>query len=571
MRVLVLGAMLAFAANAAAVERVLEFHSDIRIEANGELVVTERIAVAAEGREIRRGILRDFPTDYRDRAGSLVRVPFSVVQVLRDGRPERYGLEQLSNGTRIRIGDANVFLSRGRHEYQITYRTGRQIGFFADHDELYWNVNGNGWTFPFDALSASVSLPASVPAASIKAEAYTGPFGARGRDYNAGVEDGRALFAATRPLARGEGMTIVVSFPKGIVHRPTARERLSWFLHDNRAAAAGGIGFLVLLAFLWWRWNLVGRDPREGPKFPRYEAPPGVGAAGARYIDKMGFDDRCIAALLLGLGQRGVIKINKSAGAYGLERSDATVPWLPGEKPVLDHLLPAANTRTTIDKTYDPNVLAARKAAESAITAYFGERLFSKNYGSLFMGWAIAIGVILAMLHYVAPLPHMVIVGAAMLVVLTLFKRWLPAYSVEGRRMEDAIVGLRQYLSIAEADDLKRLKAPPQTKEEFAKFLPYAVALDVEKTWADRFAKTLGAAAIAAAVADYYSSSDSSGYFGGGSGSFASGLSSLGETISSAAVPPGSSSGSSDGGGSSGGGGGGSSGGGGGGGGGSGW
>jgi predicted membrane protein DUF2207 len=165
----------------------------------------------------------------------------------------------------------------------------------------------------------------------------------------------------------------------------------------------------------------------------------------------------------------------------------------------------------------------------------------------------------------------MVIVGAAMLVVLWLFKRWLPAYSVEGRRMEDAIVGLRQYLSVAEADDLKRLKAPPQTKEEFAKFLPYAVALDVEKTWADRFAKTLGAAAIAAAVADYYSSNDSGGYFGGGSGSFASGLSSLGETISSAAIPPGSSSGSSDSGGGGSSGSGGSSGGGGGGGGGSGW
>jgi uncharacterized membrane protein YgcG len=571
--VLVLAAALAFAEHAVAVERVLDFHSEIRIEASGELVVTERIAVQAEGREIRRGILRDFPTDYRDRAGSLVRVPFSVVQVLRDGRPEPYGLEQLSNGTRIRIGSGNVFLSRGRHEYHITYRTGRQVGFFADHDELYWNVNGNGWTFSFDAISARVTLPAQTPADRIKAEAYTGPFGARGRDYTTRVEDGGASLAATRALARGEGLTIVVSFPKGIVHQPTARERLSWFLHDNRAAAAGGIGFLVLLAFLWWRWNLVGRDPREGPKFPRYEAPSGVGPAGARYIDKMGFDDRCIAALLLGLGQRGVIKIQKSAGAYALERSAAAVAsWLPGEKPVLDHLLPRPDTRTTIGRTYDPTVLAARKAAESAITAHFGEKLFSKNYGSLFTGLVIAIGVILVMLHYVAPLSHMVIAGVAMLVVLWLFKRWLPAYSVEGRRMEDAIVGLRQYLSVAEADDLKRLKAPPQTKEEFAKFLPYAVALDVEKTWADRFAKTLGAAAIAAAVADYYSSSDSGGYFGDGSGSFASGLSSLGETISSAAVPPGSSSGSSGGGG---GGGssdsGGSSGGGGGGGGGSGW
>jgi len=567
-RSLVLGAALAFAANASAIERVLEFNSDIRIEANGELVVTERIAVEAEGREIKRGILRDFPTDYRDRAGSLVRVPFSVLRVSRDGRPEPYALEQLSNGTRIRIGSGNVFLSRGRHEYEITYRTGRQIGFFADHDELYWNVNGNGWTFAFDALSASVMLPVQVPAASVKAEAYTGGFGARGRDYSASIEDGRALFAATRPLARGEGMTIVVSFPRGVVHAPTRGERLSWFLHDNRDATAGVVGFAVLLAFLWWRWSLVGRDPRAGPKFPRYEAPAGVGPAGARYIDRMGFDDRCFAALLLGLGERRVIKISQSAHNYGLERGAQTAQWLPGESALLANLLPQPNTRAAIGRTYDPAVLAARNAVETAITMHFEGKLFSKNRGSLFMGFLIAGIVILIMLHYVAPLPHLAVAGAAMLIVLWLFKRWLPAYSVEGRRMEDAIVGLRQYLSVAEADDLKRLKAPPQTKEEFAKFLPYAVALDVEKTWADRFAKTLGAAAIAAAVADYYSSSNSGLFDRDGVHGFTDGLSSMGQTISSASTAPGSSSGSSGGGGSDSGG---SSGGGGGGGGGSGW
>jgi len=154
----------------------------------------------------------------------------------------------------------------------------------------------------------------------------------------------------------------------------------------------------------------------------------------------------------------------------------------------------------------------------------------------------------------------------AMVAILFLFKQWLPAYSVEGRKLEDAIVGLRQYLSIAEADELKRYKAPPQTAEEFAKFLPYAVALDVEKTWADRFAVTLGAAAVSAAVSSYYSSDRGGGLFDrDGIHGFTSSLSGLGDTVSSAATAPGSSSGSSSGGG------GGSSGGGGGGGGGSGW
>src|SRR6185503_15788921 len=346
--------------------------------------------------------------------------------------------------------------------------------------------------------------------------------GARGRDYRAEIAEGGAAFTSTRGFAPGEGMTIVLSFPKGIVHEPGRIERLSRFLHDNRGAFAGGVGFLVLLAFLWWRWTLVGRDPREGPKFPRYEAPPGVGPAGARYVHRMGFDDRCFAAALLGLGERGIVAIRQSRAAYGLERKGTAAAWLPGEKPLVDSLLPQPGTRTTIGKTYDPLVESAYRHVAQELTAHFGERLFSKNHGSLLAGSLIAALVVGAMMLLLAPVSHIVAAIAVMLVTLFLFARWLPAYSVDGRKLEDHIVGLRQYLSVAEADELRRMKAPPQTPEEFAKFLPYAVALDVEKTWADRFASTLGAAAVTAAVASYYSS-DSGGLFDrGGIGGFTS-------------------------------------------------
>jgi len=553
----------AIALDVNAAERVLDFQSSVSVQQNGELIVTERIMVQAEGREIRRGILRDFPTEYRDRAGNKVHIPFAVLRVLRDGQAEAFRVEPLSNGARIRIGDPNVMLSVGHHLYEVTYHAGRQIGFFADHDELYWNVNGNGWTFAFYRISAEVTLP--LPA-TVQVEAYTGRFGERGRDYTSEIFQNGAYFAATRMLAPGEGLTVVVSFPKGIVHEPTRGERARWFLQDNRGAAWGVVGILFLVAFLWWRWWLVGRDPNAGPRFPRYDAPPGVGPAGARYVHKMGFDDRCFAAALLGLGERKVLKIRSGVNGYGLERGDKSPEsWLPGEKVLLGHLLPQANTRATISKTYDPIVASTRKALQQDIVAHFGERLFSKNRGSFALGVLIAIAVVFLMVVQLAPLPQIFVAAGVMIVILGLFRWLLPAYSVEGRKLEDAIVGLRQYLSIAEADELRRYKAPPQTAEEFAKFLPYAVALDVEKTWADRFAKTIGAAAVAAAVSDYYSSDRGGIFDSNGVANFTHSLSGLGDTVSSAATSPGSSSGSSDGGG------GGSSGGGGGGGGGSGW
>ena len=47
----------------------------------------------------------------------------------------------------------------GAHEYVIRYRATREIGRFADFDEIYWNVTGNGWIFPIDEAMARIRLP----------------------------------------------------------------------------------------------------------------------------------------------------------------------------------------------------------------------------------------------------------------------------------------------------------------------------------------------------------------------------------------------------------------------------
>ena len=43
-------------------ERIEQFTSDARVNVDGSVDVTETISVNAEGRQIRRGIFRDFPT-----------------------------------------------------------------------------------------------------------------------------------------------------------------------------------------------------------------------------------------------------------------------------------------------------------------------------------------------------------------------------------------------------------------------------------------------------------------------------------------------------------------------------
>jgi len=580
-RGLVLLVLLFALAGAGAQERIVDFASDIAIAADGELTVAETIVVQVEGQSIKRGILRDFPTAYRDRAGNKVTVPFDVISVTRNGAAENYAVEELSNGARVRIGNRDVMLPHGRHTYTITYRTARQIGFFQSHDELYWNVTGNGWTFAIDRVQARVALPRAVPAQQLAAEGYTGRQGARGADYLAQVFDGGGEFKTTRRLAPREGLTIVLAFPKGIVSPPSVLDRAGWFLSDNVGAGVSLAGLLLVWTFLYRRWDRIGRDPKPGPIFPRYEPPParasaqaGAGAgdprgsggtpmspAAVRFVDRMGADGRTFAAALLGLGARGYLTIEQHEDMFVLTRTGRDVPFGPGEKAMCDKLFADGDVKR-IEKEYDVDVATAQKALHEALEREYEGELFKRNRGPLVLAAVIGVPFVFGAKLLGAAVP--VIVGTVVLLVVGLVAAafLLPAYSVRGRRLKDEIEGLRLYLGVAEGDNLARLQTPRLTPEEFARQLPYALALDVEKTWADRFAVLLGTAAVAQAVSSYYSGTDFNVGSAAGIGALSDGLSAMGSTVSAASTAPGSSSGS---------GGGGSSGGGGGGGGGSGW
>ena len=140
-------------------EVIRAFNSKIVVHTDASMTVTETITVNSAGAAIKRGIIREFPTIYRDRYGNKVRVGFEIVKIFRDGHSEPYHTEKVSNGVKIYLGEKEVFLPPGYHTYTIVYKTDRQLGFFQDYDELYWNVTGNGWTFPIEAAQAVVELP----------------------------------------------------------------------------------------------------------------------------------------------------------------------------------------------------------------------------------------------------------------------------------------------------------------------------------------------------------------------------------------------------------------------------
>jgi hypothetical protein len=249
---------LVLGASAQAADRVVDWHSTIRIGADGVLTVTERIALEVDGGELSRGLRREMALEHRDRFGGRASVPLEILSLTRDGAPEAWQLEGGLHAERLSTGA----LERGRHTYELQYRTALQVGHFPDHDELYWPLRADDLPIGIEHISAEVLLPRPVAAGELRAEAYTGARGARGRDYQSMMRDGAVGFSSTRPFAPHQGMSIVVGFPKGVVEPPPLWRRAGWYLSRNPHTIAGFAALVVLGGFLYRRQK---KQPRRAP------------------------------------------------------------------------------------------------------------------------------------------------------------------------------------------------------------------------------------------------------------------------------------------------------------------
>jgi len=606
-------------------ERILDFTSEILINPDSTMTVKETLRVRAEGRRIKRGIYREFPTDYVDRAGNRVRVRFDVISVKRDGFPIAWSTKRLSNGWRVYMGSMNQTIPPGEYTFELTYQTDRQLGYFKNHDELYWNVTGLDWAFPIDHVKAVVILPDGAQA--MEASGYTGQRGSKEQDVTVSTAiPTTPVFETTRVLAPQEGLTIVVTFPKGFVHEPTREEKVRMILSDNRNLVEGGVGLVILLVYYLLAWFAVGRDPAAGPIVPLYEPPDNLSPAAMRFIEKMGFDKQAMSAAMVDLAVRGKLTIKEEDGDYTLVKKDDNVLDLPPEEQKLFVQLLGTRHSIELDNKNATRMQKALKAFRNSLKGQFEKKYFNTNSVWFFPGILISI-VTLAMLviHSAEPggagfmtiwlsfwsigvfalvgkvvaswrdvfrgklisifpavfltlfsLPFLAAEGfgiymlgrtlsypavgilLAVALVNVVFYQLLKAPTLFGRQVMDRIEGFKLFLSVSEKDELAFRHPVDKTPETFERFLPYALALDVENQWAERFAD-----ALRTDLPPEEGGYRPHWYHGAawstlGTTGFASGLSSsFSSAVSSSTVSPGSSSGSGGGGFSGGGGGGG--------------
>ena len=541
-------------------EAIQAYDVRMQVEPSGEVLVTERIAVTAEGKMIVRGIYRDIPVRYRLGNGLLRSTPLTLISATRDGRPESVTEQRLEHALRLRLGSADVRLESGPHVYELTYRMNAQLLHHASVDELYWNVTGNDWSLPIRHASVEVLLPEGAQIQA--AHGYTGYRGSREGAYEVLEQQGNRLrLATTRELDAREGFTVALAWQAGLVTRPGWWDELLVLLADNLRRillVAAFSGLLLFYALIWWA---KGRGPAKGLVIPLFELPRGVSPLMAGYVWRRGLKHdrkgvRALSIMFTDLAIRGWLSLQRNASGLVLTRGEVDGDAIrEEERRVLNALITREGGSLTLGGRYEPRLANALEVLLKSVKgiernnfsnatghwlfgAFFalvtGIALLVTSTGDaeaannavwlMLLAMLLGAGTLYCLTHGMigAGLPLLLFAlvclgvaaglvgGDAVLQCLALFaivavaRKLMRSPTIAGRRLLDELEGYRNYLSLAERDVLDKAgQAPVMSIALYERHLPYAMALGVERQWTQRFTAELRKGTLAPVEVDY--------------------------------------------------------------------
>jgi len=490
----------ALAAPVAAAGRSLtitDFAADVIVDRDGTIAVVETIRPRFTGSW--NGIYRTIPVEYRTPAGFGYHLSLHPVSATEDGA--RLRLEASREGANEKLEIWVPGAADSTHVVALRYRVENGLRFFADHDELYWNVTGNAWEVPIAHATARVVLPAG--ARGVRAEAYTGRAGARRRDASVQVGDDAVTVAAPGALEPGEGLTIVVGWDKGLVAEPGAATRAAWFLAANWPLGTPVLALVVSLA-IWYR---RGRDPALRPLAVEYAPPGDLTPAEVGTLADARADMRDVSATLVDLAVRGYLTITefpdpdfhlfgpRNDYAFGLRQPRTAWKSLAPHEVLLLTGMFADPTKDVVMLSSLRNELHAHVASmrNAVWNAILARRYYLERPAAVRARWTAA-GLGVGGLEFLAGRvaeaslavsPTTVAVSAVLAALtLALVGLAMPARTRAGTRALEAVLGFREFLARVDGDHFTRL---PRTPETFEKYLPYAIALGLEDRWGKAF------------------------------------------------------------------------------------
>jgi uncharacterized membrane protein YgcG len=492
-----------------------DFHAEVHVQRSGDVEVVETLKVRFEGSY--NGIFRTIPIQYTTRASLNYTLGLEVLAVEDgSGRALRYAISRERHYRKIKVWVPGA--SDAVRTVVIRYSVDNAVRFFDEDDqawdELYWNVTGDEWPVPIERASVRVRLPAAVT--GVRARGFTGRYGSTEESVDVEVADYLVDVASTRELGIHEGLTVAIAWdsfiggPAGaagehLIRRPTLWDRIRSFFRSNWPL------LIPLLAVFVMRrlWLKHGRDPERRPIAPMYEPPEGLTPSEVGVLVDNRPDLRDVTAMLVDLAVRGYLIIEeieqeKLLGLiketdYVLElrrAGDALSDLKSHERKLLRGVFgsPAVGDRVHMSDLENEFYKDLPKIKDQIFAELMELKYYRSRPDRVLGFWvvaAIAVGLLvgfggtaIGVRFGMAPLTT-ILAGVLTGAVVLGFGIFMPARTVAGTRALEAALGFEEFLNRVESDRFKRMITGP---EMFERFLPYAMALGVEKKWAAAFA-----------------------------------------------------------------------------------
>ncbi|MBP6904958.1 MAG: DUF2207 domain-containing protein [Candidatus Pacebacteria bacterium] len=515
-------------------EVIKSFDAQIVVNTDASVSVTETIVYDSEGLS-KHGIFRDITP--RSSEGKLMSIADISVTDL-SGNPHMWERQKNNKDIRLKIGDPDITFE-GEKTYIIAYTATNAVAHLEEVDEIYWNVTGSAWPMVIQEASATVVLPEG--AGTIRQACYQGPKGSTEGCAAATV------FSSSRPLEVGEGLTIAVGFPRGFVHEPvlTPADKVRAFFTKFWPITLP----LIVFVYMLQKWYRKGRDAKgSGVVIAQYEVIDNLTPLETAMIINQTIKVRDLVAEVLYLATKGYISITRTEGKsfltteidYTLRLEKLPAPDLSTADTLIletlftqskdfpfKHSVSYANFKKAIAYGADPTtgplivgteVLISQKPdfighigiVHNHIRQYVVDKgYYTKDFipKNIFTKKNFIILIVLYGIYMVLSMGNIldrvggtifrdaeditiVLFVFSILVsigVISLFKHLMPAKTAKGAQAKESLLGLKEYIEVAEKDRIDFHNAPEKNPALFERLLPYAIIFGQEKKWGKAF------------------------------------------------------------------------------------
>jgi uncharacterized membrane protein YgcG len=477
-------------------EVITFYQINMGLNQDGSADVTEQITYDF-GSNQKHGIYRIIPAIYKPRRGN----PHQTISNIsvKDENGGKYKTEVSGlNTITVKIGDPNTLVT-GKKTYIIKYNVKRVINSLGSKDQFIWNFIGDGWNVPIQKAEATVVFPKPFDARLITSNCFVGAYKSGEKctstTFSGDEKQIRQIIYTQDSLLAHNGMTIQIDFPENTFPQPTQFEILFWTKPWYLALPAI---FLIIFFIIWYR---KGRDSKgQGTIIAQYEAPKEVEPVESGYFIGESMSNKHLSAQLVYLAINGYIKIKRIENKGFLDiKVDYELIKVKGisnnQKRYNSTIMNAFfkdNDRIKISElkdTFASDYRAIKSEVYKEVVSggyYQRSPVVIRILYILLAAFIFALGIGLGFLINLGVLAWISLLMPG--IIALSFAIIMPAKTAKGVMIKEYLLGLKEYIRVAESDRIKFHNAPTKNPEKFEELLPYAMVFGLEKEWAKQFA-----------------------------------------------------------------------------------